>query len=56
MRRDAILAQLSSLIKPQRTAEHLEKMAKLLADMPTAWAEATPEQRNKLARCLFDLV
>jgi hypothetical protein len=31
-------------------------MARFLADVPTAWAEATPEQRNKLARCLFDQV
>jgi hypothetical protein len=31
-------------------------MARFLADVPAAWAEATPEQRNKLARCLFDQV
>jgi hypothetical protein len=55
-RRDAILDQLRSLIVPQRPAEHLEKMARFLEDVPAAWAEATPEQRNKLARCLFDQV
>jgi hypothetical protein len=55
-RRNAILDQLRSLIVPQRLAEHLEKMARFLADVPAAWAEATPEQRNKLARCLFDQV
>jgi hypothetical protein len=31
-------------------------MARFLEDVPAAWAEATPEQRNKLARCLFDQV
>jgi DNA invertase Pin-like site-specific DNA recombinase len=55
-RRDPIVDQLRSLIVPQRPAEHLEKMARFLADVPAAWAEATPEQRNKLARCLFDQV
>ncbi len=41
---------------PRQPAEHLEKMARFLADVPAAWAAATPEQRNKLARCLFDQV
>jgi hypothetical protein len=44
------------LIVPQHPAEHLEKMARFLADVPAARAEATPEQRNKLARCLFGQV
>ncbi|MFC1917016.1 hypothetical protein ACFLX1_02685, partial [Chloroflexota bacterium] len=55
-RRDKILDQLRSLTVTQQPAEHLEKMARFLADVPAAWAEATPEQRNKLARCLFDQV
>jgi hypothetical protein len=55
-RRDKILDQLSRLIVPQQPAERLEKMARFLADVPAAWAAATPEQRNKLARCLFDQV
>jgi hypothetical protein len=54
--RDKILDQLRSLIVPRRPAEHLEKMAKFLANVPAAWAAATQEQRNKLARCLFDQV
>jgi hypothetical protein len=54
--RDKILDQLRSLIVPQQPAEHLEKMARFLADVPAAWASATPEQRNKLARCIFDQV
>jgi len=41
---------------PRQPAEHLERMARFLADVPAAWAAATPEQRNKLARCLFDQV
>lgn len=55
-RRDKILDQLRSLSVPRQPAEHLEKMARFLADVPAAWAAATPEQRNKLARCLFDQV
>ena len=55
-KRDNILDQLRSLSVPLRPAEHLEKMARFLADVPAARAEATPEQRNKLARCLFDQV
>ncbi|MFC1956255.1 hypothetical protein ACFLWZ_07065 [Chloroflexota bacterium] len=55
-RRDKILDQLRSLTVAQRPAEHLEKMARFLADVPAAWEAATPEQRNKLARCLFDQV
>jgi DNA repair ATPase RecN len=54
--RDKILDQLRSLIVPRQPAEHREKMARFLADVPAAWAAATQEQRNKLARCLFDLV
>jgi site-specific DNA recombinase len=56
IKRDKILDELRSLTVPQQPAEHLEKMARFLADVPAAWAEATPEQRNKLARCLFDQV
>ena len=37
-------------------AEQLERLARFLADIPAAWEAATPEQRNKLARCLFDEV
>lgn len=55
-KRDKILDQLRSLTMPQQPAEHLEKMARFLADVPAAWAAATPEQRNKLARCLFEQV
>jgi hypothetical protein len=56
IRRDKILDQLRSLTIPQHPAEHLEKMAKFLADVPSAWVSATPEQRSKLAQCLFEQV
>ncbi len=55
-RRDEILVQLRSLAVPKQPAEHIEKLARFLADVPAAWAAATPEQRNKLARCLFEQV
>ena len=48
-RRDKILDQLKIMTVPQQSAEHLEKIAQFLTDVPAAWAEATPEQRNKLA-------
>jgi site-specific DNA recombinase len=54
--RDKILDQLRTLVVPKQPAEHLEKMVKFLADVPAAWAEATPEQRSKLAQCLFEQV
>ncbi|MFY9813839.1 MAG: hypothetical protein WAK43_06795, partial [Dehalococcoidales bacterium] len=56
IRRDTILDQLRSLTIPQHPAEHLEKMAKFLADVPSAWVSATPDQRSKLAQCLFEQV
>jgi hypothetical protein len=46
-RRDKILDQLRNLAVPAQPAEHLEKMARFLADVPAAWLAATPEQRNK---------
>jgi hypothetical protein len=33
-----------------------EKLASFLADVPLAWQVATPEERNKLARQLFNKV
>jgi hypothetical protein len=55
-RRDKILDQLRSLIVPRQPVEHLEKMAGFLADVPASWDAATPEQRGKLAQCLFEQV
>jgi len=55
-RRDKILDQLNNLNIPRQSAEHLEKMAQFLSDVPAAWMAATQEQRNKLALCLFSEV
>ena len=48
-----MLDELIKLTVMRQPAEHLEKMARFLADVPAAWEAATPEQRNKLTRCLF---
>jgi hypothetical protein len=32
----------------------LERLARFLANVVEAWDSASQEQRNKLARCLFD--
>ena len=40
----------------QTEADVLAKLAAFLADVPAAWEAATQEQRNKLARTLFDEV
>ena len=55
-RRVDILKQLQALTPRSDGTEQLEKLAQFLADVPAAWEAATPEQRNKLARCLFDEV
>ena len=51
-----ILKRLKVLTPTSQGVEHLERLAEFLADVPTAWDAATQEQRNKLARCLFDQV
>ena len=56
VRRDDIVKQLQALTPRPDSAEHLERLAQFLADLPAAWEVATSEQRNKLARCLFDEV
>jgi DNA invertase Pin-like site-specific DNA recombinase len=55
-RRDDLLRQLESLQPAPKQADHLKRLAQFLADVPTAWRAATQEQRNKLARTLFDQV
>ena len=39
-----------------QTADHLDRLAGFLADVSSAWQSATQEQRNNLARALFDQV
>ncbi len=40
----------------QTETDVLARLAEFLADVPAAWEAATQEQRNKLARTLFDEV
>lgn len=56
-RRDDVSLRLESLpTSGQPEADVLAKLAEFLADVPAAWQAATQEQRNKLARTLFDEV
>ena len=55
-KRDAILTQMESLKPRVREPRHLDRLAEFLADIPAAWETATHEQRNKLAKALFDQV
>ncbi|MEE9247173.1 MAG: hypothetical protein V3U79_00545 [Dehalococcoidia bacterium] len=54
VRRDSINRGLEALPHSNNGVDHLDKLAHFLADVPMAWEAATPEQRNKLARCIFD--
>ena len=55
-RRDEINDQLKQLSQRAAKSDDLDRLAEFLADVPAAWDAATQEQRNKLARCLFDQV
>jgi hypothetical protein len=55
-KRDAVLTQMESLKPRVREPRHLDRLAEFLADIPAAWETATQEQRNKLAKALFDQV
>ena len=56
-RRDGISRKLDSLpVAEASKPDVLAKLAEFLADVPAAWKAATQEQRNKLARNLFDEV
>ena len=54
--RDSISKQLEALTAPTNGTEHLGRLAGFLANVPSAWEMATPDQRNKLTRCLFDQI
>lgn len=41
-------------MREQGQASHLDGLAELLANVSTAWGAALPEQRNRLARLLFE--
>lgn len=53
-RRENIVKQLDALTLAPGSSESIERLAGFLADVPAAWEAATLEQRNKLARALFD--
>ena len=53
-RRDETLRQLQSLAPKLQDIAHLDRLARFLDDVPAAWEAATQEQRNTLARTLFD--
>ena len=55
-RRDQVLRQLETLVPVLGHTDHLDKFATFLRDVPAGWTAATQEQRNKLARALFDQV
>ena len=47
---------LAKLIPFNNSAEPLQRLAEFLANITAAWDKANNEQRNKLARCLFQEV
>ena len=55
-RRDDIVRELEALAPKLKATDHLDTLAQFLADIPAAWGAATQEQRNNLARALFDEV
>jgi site-specific DNA recombinase len=54
--RDTILRELAQLSPLEEQDKSLDKLAEFLANVADAWNEATQEQRNKIARCLFQQV
>ena len=54
--RDTLTSELSSLRVEEDLSAVLEQTAALLANMPLAWNQADQEQRNRLARLLFESV
>ncbi len=47
-------AQIQQLTPSKNKADELQKLAHFLANVTDAWREANQEQRNKLARVLFE--
>jgi hypothetical protein len=54
--RDALQCELASLKRSGDLSDLLRRMAVLLRDFPTLWAAATPDQRNALARVIFESI
>jgi hypothetical protein len=54
--RDRLAGELASLQTVNSYASHLARAATFLSDLPAAWADATPDQRNASARFIFQKV
>jgi hypothetical protein len=55
-RRERLQRELESLKTEDELGAALERAAAFLADLPAAWEAVSPEQRNALARLLFEEV
>ena len=55
-RKSDIMKQQEAMAPRLIKTGQLDRLAQFLADIPAAWDVATQEQRNKLARTLFDQV
>ena len=53
---NTIQAQLQSLAPGKNQDKSLEKLALFLEDVSEAWKQADEQQRNRLAKQLFDIV
>ena len=56
MRKKQMERKLETFESGTSNKEQLESLAVFLSDISIAWENADQEQRNKLARCLFDQV
>jgi len=54
--RDALSGELATLTQDMDQSVILARTAAFLSDLPLAWNQATQEQRNRLARLMFDSV
>jgi hypothetical protein len=54
--RARLAGELATLQTVNGYASHVARAAAFLRDLPAAWAVATPEQRNALARLIFQKV
>jgi site-specific DNA recombinase len=54
--REAIHNEVKALAPIEEKSKNLDKLAQFLGNVAHAWDEANQEQRNKLARCLFQEV
>jgi len=55
-RKSEIIDRIETLEPTIADSSHLDKLASFMSDIGSAWEAATPEQRNRLARALFEEV